>query len=68
VDELRDAFTDAGFPLLQPGDVADAVLLAARDEETGQAWVVQPGREPLKFRFPNVPGPRVDGVGMRPPV
>jgi NAD(P)-dependent dehydrogenase (short-subunit alcohol dehydrogenase family) len=68
VDPLRDSFADAGFPLLEPGDVADAVLLAARDEETGQAWVVQPGREPLKFRFPNVPGPRVDGVGMRPPV
>ena len=68
VDPLRDAFTEAGFPLLQPGEVADAVLLAARDEETGQAWVVQPGREPLKFRFPNVPGPRVGGVGMAPPV
>jgi NAD(P)-dependent dehydrogenase (short-subunit alcohol dehydrogenase family) len=68
VDELRDAFTDAGFPLLRPADVANAVLLAARDEETGQAWIVQPGREPLKFRFPNVPGPRVDGVGMAPPV
>ena len=68
VDELRDAFTEAGFPLLEPADVAEAVLLAARDEETGQAWVVQPGREPLKFRFPNVPGPRVDGVGMAPPV
>jgi hypothetical protein len=24
----------------------------------GQAWVVQPGREPLRFRYPNVPGPR----------
>ena len=68
VDELRDAFTEAGFPLLRPRDVAEAVLLAARDEETGQAWVVQPGREPLKFRFPNVPGPRVDGVGMAPPL
>ena len=68
VDALRDSFADAGFPLLLPGDVAEAILLAARDEETGQAWVVQPGREPLKFRFPNVPGPRVDGVGMRPPV
>ena len=67
-DPLRDSFADAGFPLLQPGEVADAVLLAARDEETGQAWVVQPGREPLKFRFPNVPGPRVDGVGMAPPL
>lgn len=68
VDDVRDAFAEAGFPLLEPGDVAEAVLLAARDEETGQAWIVQPGREPLKFRFPNVPGPRVDGVGMAPPV
>jgi NAD(P)-dependent dehydrogenase (short-subunit alcohol dehydrogenase family) len=67
VDGHRDAFAAAGFPLLRPEDVADAVLVAAHDEDTGQAWVVQPGREPLKFRFPNVPGPRVDGVGVAPP-
>jgi NAD(P)-dependent dehydrogenase (short-subunit alcohol dehydrogenase family) len=51
-------FTAAGFPLLQPETVAQAVLAAARASETGQVWVVQPGREPLAFRFPNVPGPR----------
>jgi NAD(P)-dependent dehydrogenase (short-subunit alcohol dehydrogenase family) len=51
-------FAEAGFPLLQPEDVARAVLDAARSDETGQVWVVQPGREPLRFRFPNVPGPR----------
>ena len=51
-------FADAGFPLLQPEVVAQAVLAAARSSETGQVWVVQPGREPLQFRFPNVPGPR----------
>jgi len=51
-------FADAGFPLLQPDVVAQAVLVAARSSETGQVWVVQPGREPLQFRFPNVPGPR----------
>lgn len=51
-------FTDAGFPLLQTEDVAQAALAAARSSETGQVWVVQPGREPLQFRFPNVPGPR----------
>jgi NAD(P)-dependent dehydrogenase (short-subunit alcohol dehydrogenase family) len=62
-----DALKSAGFPLLQPDDVARAVLRAARDEEVGQAWVVQPGREPLKFRFPGVPGPRVPGKeGMVP--
>lgn len=57
-EEGRARFVNAGFPLLQAEDVARAVLTAARSEETGQVWVVQPGREPLPFRFPNVPGPR----------
>ena len=57
----------AGFPLMEPEQIADAVLVAARSELTGQAWVCQPGREPLLFRFPNVPGPRVEGAeGMVP--
>jgi NAD(P)-dependent dehydrogenase (short-subunit alcohol dehydrogenase family) len=57
-EEGRARFVNAGFPLLQAEDVARAVLTAARSDETGQVWVVQPGREPLPFRFPNVPGPR----------
>jgi NAD(P)-dependent dehydrogenase (short-subunit alcohol dehydrogenase family) len=56
IDAAR--FADAGFPLLQPEAVAQAALAAARSSETGQVWVLQPGREPLQFRFPNVPGPR----------
>jgi NAD(P)-dependent dehydrogenase (short-subunit alcohol dehydrogenase family) len=55
---LRTAVEAAGFPLLKPADVARAVLIAARSEDTGQVWAVQPGREPIQFRFPNVPGPR----------
>ena len=57
----------AGFPLMEPEQIAEAVLLAGRSESTGQAWVCQPGREPTLFRFPNVPGPRVEGAqGMVP--
>jgi NAD(P)-dependent dehydrogenase (short-subunit alcohol dehydrogenase family) len=57
----------AGFPLMEPEEIAQAAMLAARSEETGQAWVCQPGREPLQFKFPNVPGPRVEGAeGMVP--
>jgi NAD(P)-dependent dehydrogenase (short-subunit alcohol dehydrogenase family) len=69
LDEVgRAAFESAGFPLLRPEEVAAAVLQAADDDEVGQAWIVQPGREPLKFRFPNLPGPRVAGKsGIRPP-
>ena len=59
----------AGFPLMEPEQIVEAVLVAARSRETGQAWVCQPGREPLPFRFPNVPGPRVEGAeGMVPPL
>jgi NAD(P)-dependent dehydrogenase (short-subunit alcohol dehydrogenase family) len=70
IDEVgRSAFEAAGFPLLRPEDVASAVLLAAKDEEVGQAWIVQPGREPLKFRYPGIPGPRVPGKeGVLPPL
>lgn len=69
VADSRDMLLAAGFPLLAPEDVAEAVMAALADEETGQAWVVQPGREPLKFRFPGVPGPRTEGAeGMRPPL
>lgn len=62
IDHQRDAFAAAGFPLLAPEDVADAVWRAAMSEGTGECWFVQPGREPAPFRFPNVPGPRVDGA------
>jgi NAD(P)-dependent dehydrogenase (short-subunit alcohol dehydrogenase family) len=58
-DGSREAMTAAGFPpLLSAEAVAAAALRAAREAEPGAVWVVQPGREPLPFRFPNVPGPR----------
>jgi NAD(P)-dependent dehydrogenase (short-subunit alcohol dehydrogenase family) len=56
--DLRTELEEQGLPLLAPGQVAEAVLAAARSPETGQAWVVQPGREPLVYEFRGVPGPR----------
>ena len=68
VDGEREALEAAGFPLLAPADVADAVWRAATSGRSGECWFVQPGREPAPFRFPNLPGPRVDGekVGAPP--
>jgi NAD(P)-dependent dehydrogenase (short-subunit alcohol dehydrogenase family) len=57
-DTLREWVAEQGVPLIAPGRVAEAALVAARSEETGQAWVVQPGREPLVYEFRGVPGPR----------
>jgi NAD(P)-dependent dehydrogenase (short-subunit alcohol dehydrogenase family) len=68
-DEGRARLLAAGFPLLAPGDVAEAVLAAAQGSGTGEAWVVQPGRKPEPYRFGGVPGPRVPGSeGRLPPL
>lgn len=56
--ELREWIDAQGIPLLAADQVADAVLHVARSEDSGQAWVVQPGREPIRYEFRGVPGPR----------
>jgi NAD(P)-dependent dehydrogenase (short-subunit alcohol dehydrogenase family) len=59
VDEaLREWVAGQGIGLIPAERVAEAALVAARSEGTGQAWVVQPGREPLVYEFRGVPGPR----------
>jgi NAD(P)-dependent dehydrogenase (short-subunit alcohol dehydrogenase family) len=57
-DELRAWVAEQGIALIPPERVAEAALVAARSEETGRAWVVQPGRDPLVYEFRGVPGPR----------
>jgi NAD(P)-dependent dehydrogenase (short-subunit alcohol dehydrogenase family) len=63
--ELRAALEEAELPLLRPEEVAEAILLAARSDRTGEAWFVQPGREPEPYRFRGIPGPRVS-ASLRP--
>ena len=61
-------FRDAGFPLLTAEEVAEVVHRIVAAGETGQAWPIQPGRDPEPYRFRGVPGPRVAGhEGQAPP-
>jgi NAD(P)-dependent dehydrogenase (short-subunit alcohol dehydrogenase family) len=55
---FRQELVDRGFRLLQPHEVVEGVWAAYKSEGTGEAWVVQPGREPLHYEFKGVPGPR----------
>jgi NAD(P)-dependent dehydrogenase (short-subunit alcohol dehydrogenase family) len=60
---------DAGFPLLQPEDIAAAVMQALSERHPGACYAVQPGRDPVEYRFGGVPGPRTPGKeGVRPPL
>jgi NAD(P)-dependent dehydrogenase (short-subunit alcohol dehydrogenase family) len=55
---FKDDLTGRGFRLLRAEDVAEGAWAAYRSEGTGEAWIVQPGREPLHYQFKGVPGPR----------
>lgn len=67
--EVRESLEAAGFPLLRADEVAEAVIAAARSERTGEAWIVQPGRDPEPYRFRGIPGARTpDAGGVAPPL
>jgi NAD(P)-dependent dehydrogenase (short-subunit alcohol dehydrogenase family) len=57
----KDALRGAGFPLMDPSQIADAVHGLVTSGVTGQCWVCQPGREPVAYEFRDVPGPRGGG-------
>jgi NAD(P)-dependent dehydrogenase (short-subunit alcohol dehydrogenase family) len=56
--EFRTGLVSRGFKLLQPHQIATGVWAAFRSEGTGEAWIVQPGRDALPYEFRGVPGPR----------
>ncbi|TDD24369.1 SDR family oxidoreductase [Nonomuraea diastatica] len=64
VAEAREMFVNAGFPLLTADDVAAAVESAFYAETPGTLLIVQPGRQPVPYRYAGVPGP---AGGQRPP-
>lgn len=68
IDAQREAFVAAGFPLLAPEEVAEAMWRAATSGGSGECWFVQPGRPAEPFRFPTLPGPRAgdERVGAPP--
>jgi NAD(P)-dependent dehydrogenase (short-subunit alcohol dehydrogenase family) len=68
VGESRDLLEASGFPLIDPATVARAVVDRLSGDESGEAMVIQAGREPLAYRFGRPPGPRAGGtVGQLPP-
>ena len=67
-DDTKAMLRDAGFPLMVPEQIAQAVVTAAGGlEPSGTCWVCQPGRPPLPYEFRDVPGPRTDGAEGRVP-
>ena len=60
----KSALERSGVPII-PVDVAGQAVLQAFDSaETGQAWLLQAGREVMVYKFRGIPGP-LDASGQR---
>src|ERR1700694_1230079 len=66
-EQARDLLSQAGFPIIPPEEIAQAVLACVTGSGSGQAIVCQAGAEPVPYRFAGVPGPGGDLAGTRPP-
>ena len=54
---LREHLVAAGTPIIPVEVAGDAVLQAFDSAETGQAWLLQAGRDVMPYRFRGIPGP-----------
>ena len=68
IDDTREVLEASGFPLIDVESVSTAVVDPLSGEDTGQAMVIQAGREAVPFQFARPSGPRAGGtVGQMPP-
>ena len=68
IGDSRGLLETSGFPLIDPDTVSEAVVERLAGDESGEAMVIQAGREALPYRFGRPPGPRAGGtVGQLPP-
>ena len=57
IGNIREMLDSSGVPII-PVDVAGRAILTAFDSaETGEAWLLQAGREAMPYRFRGIPGP-----------
>jgi NAD(P)-dependent dehydrogenase (short-subunit alcohol dehydrogenase family) len=66
-EETKSRLEAAGFPVMPASQIAGAVLGLVTSGVTGQCWVCQAGRDPVNYEFRDVPGPRGQFTGRRPP-
>jgi NAD(P)-dependent dehydrogenase (short-subunit alcohol dehydrogenase family) len=57
-DQAKTALEAAGFPIIPPEQIAEAVLACAVGTGSGDAFVCQAGRDAVPYEFRDVPGPR----------
>ena len=54
---IREHLEGSGTPIIPVEKAGESVLQAFDSAETGQAWLLQAGRDVMVYRFRGIPGP-----------
>jgi NAD(P)-dependent dehydrogenase (short-subunit alcohol dehydrogenase family) len=60
ITDIKSTLVDSGVPIIPVEVAGEAVLRAFDSNETGQAWLLQAGREVMVYNFRGIPGPLTD--------
>ncbi len=60
ITEIRDVLDGSGVPIIPVEKAGESVLQIFDSSETGQAWLLQAGRDVMPYRFRGIPGPLKD--------
>ncbi len=64
---IKEVLYSSGVPIIPLEQAGAAVLQAFDSPDTGQAWLLQAGREAMQYRFRGIPGPLAeDGSRAQP--
>ena len=66
--ELREFLDASGVPIIPVEKAGASVLEIFDSSETGQAWLLQAGRDVMVYRFRGVPGPLSETGDAAPPL
>ena len=57
ITDIREHLTDVGVPIIPVEKAGAAVLQIFDSGTTGEAWLLQAGRDVMPYRFRGIPGP-----------
>jgi NAD(P)-dependent dehydrogenase (short-subunit alcohol dehydrogenase family) len=67
IGPIKEVLQQSGVPIIPVETAGEAVLRAFDGGETGQAYLLQAGLEPMVYKFRGIPGPKnADGTPAQP--
>ncbi len=60
ITDIREHLSSSGTPIIPVEKAGESVLAAFDSSETGQAWLLQAGRDVMVYTFRGIPGPLLE--------